>query len=249
VARLVLTTAGNSCGVIPTAMARENSAESSSERCSSKLVTKIATVSTTATSSSSTEKRRRPVWNAVSGGRSPSPRAIRPNWVSPAVATTTPTPAPLCTTVPINAQAVSSARAVPAATGAVALSTGRDSPVNTASSQASPFASSRRTSAGTTAPSCKCTTSPGTRSNTSTSVSRPSRSTATVCRISECSASAARSARYSLTKPRPMLAVRIRAMMIASVRSSRTNAIIAVTTSRTSRALRSCRPSTVQAWT
>jgi hypothetical protein len=49
-------------------MARDNSAESSSERCSSRLITKIATVSTTATSSSSTEKRRSPAWNAVPGG-------------------------------------------------------------------------------------------------------------------------------------------------------------------------------------
>ena len=44
VARLVLTTAGNNCGVIPTAMANANSAESITGRRSSRLVTRINSV-------------------------------------------------------------------------------------------------------------------------------------------------------------------------------------------------------------
>ena len=52
VARLVLTTAGSSCGVMPTAIARPNSAESISGRPSSRLVTMMTTVSVSATRSS-----------------------------------------------------------------------------------------------------------------------------------------------------------------------------------------------------
>ncbi len=52
VARLVLTTAGSSCGVMLTAIASANSAELISGRCNIKLVTKIITVSAIATRSS-----------------------------------------------------------------------------------------------------------------------------------------------------------------------------------------------------
>ena len=52
VARLVLTTAGSSCGVMPTAIASANSTESITGRCSSRLVTRISTVSVIATHSS-----------------------------------------------------------------------------------------------------------------------------------------------------------------------------------------------------
>ena len=48
-ARLVETTAGSSCGVIPTAMARENSSASMTGLCSSTLMTKIEVVSAPAT--------------------------------------------------------------------------------------------------------------------------------------------------------------------------------------------------------
>ena len=41
-ARLVLTTAGSSCGVMPTAIASENSTESMSGRCSTRLMTKMS---------------------------------------------------------------------------------------------------------------------------------------------------------------------------------------------------------------
>ena len=49
VARLVLTTAGSNCGVMPTAIARAKSTESITGRRSNRLVTRISTVSTTAT--------------------------------------------------------------------------------------------------------------------------------------------------------------------------------------------------------
>ena len=48
-ARLVDTTAGSSCGVIPTAIASENSKASSSGRASTTLITKIAPVNDPAT--------------------------------------------------------------------------------------------------------------------------------------------------------------------------------------------------------
>ena len=65
VARLVVTTAGRSCGVIPTAIARENRTDSSNGRCKSRLITKIELVKTPATWTRSTEKCRRPAWNSV----------------------------------------------------------------------------------------------------------------------------------------------------------------------------------------
>ena len=81
------------------------------------------------------------------------------------------------TTVPISAQQRSSASAVPAATGSVNFSTGSDSPVRTDSSHSSPAVVSSRISAGTTWPSCRSATSPGTSSVTSTVCGCPSRHT------------------------------------------------------------------------
>ena len=60
-------------------------------------------------------------------------------------------------------------------------------------------------------------TSPGTSSLTSILTKWPSRRTTAVWRTRECSAALARSARYSLTKPRPMLTARMTPMMIAWV--------------------------------
>ena len=51
VARLVLTTAGSSCGVIPTAIASANNTESITGRRSNRLVTRMSTVSASATHS------------------------------------------------------------------------------------------------------------------------------------------------------------------------------------------------------
>ena len=77
------------------------------------LITKIVTLSTPPTLANSPEKRVRPSWNSVWGWRSPSPTAIRPNWVAAPVATTTASAAPSCTTVPMNRHDDSSASAAP----------------------------------------------------------------------------------------------------------------------------------------
>ena len=66
VERLTETIAGSSCGVIPIAIASENSSESINGRESAMLITKIETVSTPATLTSNAEKPRRPTWKAVS---------------------------------------------------------------------------------------------------------------------------------------------------------------------------------------
>ena len=58
--RLTLTMAGSSCGVMPMAMASENSSASSNGRENATLMTKIEIVSTAATRTSSLEKSRRP---------------------------------------------------------------------------------------------------------------------------------------------------------------------------------------------
>jgi hypothetical protein len=148
-ARLVETTAGSSCGEIPTAIDSENSSASSTGLCSATLMTKIAPVSAPATWTSSIENFRSPTWNSVSGCCCPRPTAIRPNSASPPVATTTPVPDPARTTVPISAQELSSASGVPAPTGPADFSAGRDSPVSTDSSHSRPATASSRRSAGT----------------------------------------------------------------------------------------------------
>ncbi len=74
----------------------------------------------------------------------------------------------------MKAQHGRSSPAAPAAASTF-LVAGMDSPVRTASSHSSPWASRRRTSAGTRSPTRSATTSPGTRSVTSTSTGWPSR--------------------------------------------------------------------------
>lgn len=99
------------------------------------------------------------------------------------------------------------------------LSTGNDSPVSTDSSHSRPVTATRRMSAGTISLSCIAITSPGTSAATSTEVGFPSRMTTAWWLICECSASAAFSARYSLTKPNPTDKATIVPMMTASLRS------------------------------
>ena len=77
----------------------------------------------------------------------------------------------------------------------------------------------------------------------------PSRRTTAVWRICECKAAAASSARYSLTNPNPMLAVRMTAMMSACMLSPRKYDTTAVPASRIKTALRSWRPTTASALT
>ena len=152
-ARLVETTAGSSCGVMPTAIASENSSASMIGLCSTTLITKIVLVSAIATSTSSTENLRSPAWNSVSSCRAPSPTAIRPNSACEPVATTMPRPEPARTTVPISTQSDRSASIVPSGTGSGFFSAGIDSPVRIDSSHSSPGLASSRRSAGTTSPS------------------------------------------------------------------------------------------------
>ena len=65
VARLVETTAGSSCGVMPTATASENRTASMTGRPNATLTTKIVALSTPPTFANSPEKRVRPSWNSV----------------------------------------------------------------------------------------------------------------------------------------------------------------------------------------
>ncbi len=139
---------------------------------------------------------------------------------------------------------MSSARGVPAGIGAVDFSTGDDSPVSTDSAHSSPTTSSSRRSAGTTAPSRSDTTSPGTRSLTSTVCGRPPRSTVAQWCTWECSVSAARSARYSLTNPRPTDSATMAPITRALLCSPTPKDTAAATTSRPSRGERSWWPST-----
>ena len=118
------------------------------------MITKIEIVSTAATRTSSLEKPRSPTWNAVSAWRSPSPTAILPNAVAEPVATTTARPEPWCTTVPMKAHDGRS-EAMSVDDASTVLAAAIDSPVSTASSHSSWFASSRRRSAGTTSPTRK----------------------------------------------------------------------------------------------
>ncbi len=124
-------------------------------------MTRIEPASTAVTRTSSSEKSRSPSWNAVCGWRSPSCSAIAPNSVRPPVRTTTPSPLPSRTTVPMNAHEARSREDSGAAMGSLRFSAGSDSPVSTASSHSSPSACSRRRSAGTTSPTASRTTSPG----------------------------------------------------------------------------------------
>ena len=122
VERLIVTIAGSSWGVRPTAMARANRTDPSSERPSTTLMTRIEPASTAVTRTSSNEKSRRPSWKAVCGWRSPSRRAIAPNSVRPPVHTTTPSPLPSRTTVPMNAHDARSSEDSGAITGSLRFS-------------------------------------------------------------------------------------------------------------------------------
>ena len=235
-ARLVETTAGSSCGVMPTAMASEKSRASRNGLWSSTLMTKIEVVRAPATLTSSIEKRRRPTWNSVSSWWVLSPVAMAPNSVCDPVATTTPRPLPAWTTVPISAHPESSARAA----GLVHRRRSSSPPAGTR-----PSAPTRRTragrrrrrrmSAGTTSPRLSSTTSPGTSEVTSTRPNAPPRRTTASWVTCEWSEAAAFSARYSLTKPSPTETTTMKPMMTASPCSPTKYDAVAATSSRPSR--------------
>ena len=174
---------------------------------------------------------------------------MRPNWVATPVAYTTATPSPALTMVPMNARSVESDNAASPFTGCADFSAAVDSPDRMLSLHSRLLPSISRTSAGTASPSASRITSPGTRSVTSTLTKRPSRRTTAVWRTRACRAAEARSARYSLTKPKPILASKMTPMMIACVRSPRKKDSVAVVANSASTALRNWRPSTVSALT
>ena len=149
----------------------------------------------------------------------------------------------------MNARSEDSANSALASTTCSAFSEADDSPDRMPSWHSSPVMSIRRASAGTVSPSVKRMTSPGTSAVTSTLTNRPSRRTTALWCTRECSAAVARSARYSLTKPSPMLAARMMPMMTACVVSPRKYETTAVPASSASTALRNCRPSTASALT
>jgi len=103
VERLIVTMAGSSSGVMPTATASENRTASMNGRPIARFTIRIPTTRTAVMRTSSLPKSRRPRWKEVSGGRSPSSVAIRPNSVSGPVRTTTARAVPDFTTVPMNA--------------------------------------------------------------------------------------------------------------------------------------------------
>jgi len=109
-ARLVDTTAGSSCRVMPTAIASENSSASMIGLCSATLMMKMDVVNAPPIYTRSMENRRSPTWNSVSSWWVLSPAAIFPNSVSAPVVATTPRALPACTTVPISAHPDTSAR-------------------------------------------------------------------------------------------------------------------------------------------
>ena len=127
--------------------------------------------------------------------------AMRPISVAGPVATTTPPPRPYVTAVPAKAMFRRSPRAVSSGRALTSFSTGNDSPVSAASSACRLTASKSRRSAGTRSPEASSTTSPGTRSRAGTSTSSPPRTAVAVGAAMRWSASSARSARYSWTKP------------------------------------------------
>ena len=151
----------------------------------------------------------------------PSPAAILPNSVRGPVATTTPRPLPACTTVPISAQPVSSASArAGRRPGRVSLSTGSDSPVSTDSSHSRPVAVEQPEVGRDDVAEPQLDEVAGHQvGHVDRGGARPSRMTTVSWWIWSCSASAAFSARYSLTKPSPTDSATITPMMTASLRS------------------------------
>ena len=114
--RLTLTMAGSSCGVRPTASASENSSESTSGRCRTRLTTKMAVTTTTIARTSSTPNWVMPRSNPVLSRRSASRADTAPNWVARPVLATMASPAPLTTWVPMNTLLERAASGVSAAT-------------------------------------------------------------------------------------------------------------------------------------
>ena len=212
--------AGSSCGVIPIAIASENSKASITGLDMATLMTKIETVRMPAIQTSSARElvqpdlERRVGRRRAEPDRDPAERGRRPGGDHhPAGRSLVHDRA--------HERAGGRSTGSDSSPGAASadFAAGIDSPVSTASSHSSCVASSSRMSAGTTFPMPSVTMSPGTSSRTSTRRSVPSRRTSVKWRMLSCKATAARSERYSLTKPSPTLSARIAAMITASAGS------------------------------
>ena len=203
IANVKVTTAGSPSGMTATATLIAVRTRSDADSPPIVPISTTSAATATPTSASCLPTRSRRTCNGVSSTCTfCSSVAIRPNSVLIPVATTTPTPRPAATWVPLKARH----RRSPSATlsplmASVCLSTGSDSPVNAASSIRKLATSIRRRSAGTTVPASRPTTSPGTNSPAATSTSRPSRRTLTTGTDILRRAAIACSARYSWKKP------------------------------------------------
>ncbi|VVC71817.1 Uncharacterised protein [uncultured archaeon] len=155
---------------------------------------------------------------SVSAGASRMKRAVSPISVALPVATTTPTPEPDETLVPMNAtQVFSCGLAAGAGSASTVFWTGADSPVRIDWFAASPETDRSRKSAGTTSPTSRCTMSPGTRLPASTSTIVPSRTALAFRTMYLASFSRVFSLLYSCAKPRAAETTRIPIITLAPV--------------------------------
>ena len=143
-------------------------------------------------------RRCRPRPKAVSGSSDRRAAAMPPYRVRSPVAATSIRASPLTSVVPPN-RAPEASAAVSASLGPARFSTGKGSPVSSASSARAARLSSTIPSAGTMSPARSSSTSPGTTSSAATSTRRPSRRTRDRMATERFSASAAASARCSCT--------------------------------------------------
>ncbi|MNT17060.1 hypothetical protein D3C72_1521910 [compost metagenome] len=196
-------TAGSPSGTTPTASATTTISASTQ----SYPLTSTAKMKTIAAVPMANQVKSRPnslIWRSsgvVSVWTSPMRLEMRPISVRLPVATTTPCPWPVVTSVPEWRIGSRSPSAASAGTGSSRFSAGTDSPVRIASSAESPRARSSRISAGTLSPASSTTTSPGTISRASTVCRSPSRTTTVCGAIMSLIASRARSALPSWMKP------------------------------------------------
>ncbi len=208
---------GRSCGVRPTASAREKRNDSSTGRRRITFTTKIPTTSVAVTRMRRKPKRRRPSSNDVGTCAWVMLVPKRPNSVCSPTAAITAVPVPLATWVPHHTAFVRSLRPVDAGSSPGCFSTGKLSPVSVDWSRRSASESSTRASAAITPPARSTRTSPGTTSSRATLASTPSRITVAWAGIAAMRSSTARSAPRSCTYPRTALATVISKMMLLSM--------------------------------
>ncbi len=176
----------------------------------------------------------------ASSSASSTREEMRPSSVRIPVATTTPSPAPRVTAVPLNTTLDRSASGASSSTGSTRLATGTDSPVSADSLTCRFDASIRRRSAVTTSPPASKTISPGTSFSAGICRTRPSRRTFASTLPMRCSASIERTARSSVTKPIAALMMITTATAAPSTHSAKANDRAAATTSRSTIRLLNC---------